>query len=73
MKTIENTLKKDEKILRFILFKTVRESTLAAPRAPRASIPKAPPVIPRAPAAPVHTVVSETELQKSLEKIISES
>ena len=73
VKTIENTLKKDEKILRFILFKTVRESTLAAPRAPRASIPKAPPVIPRAPAAPVHTVVSETELQKSLEKIISES
>ena len=70
-KTIESTFKKDERILRFILFKTVRESTLAAPRAPRASIPKTPPVIPRAPAVPVHAVVSETELEKSLEKIIA--
>lgn len=66
-------LRKDEKMLRFLLFKTVRESTLASPRAPRASIPKVPPVIPRVSAAPApHVPVSETELEKSLEKIIAE-
>ncbi len=71
-KTIAVALRKNEKLLRFILFKTVREATIAAPRAPRMSVPKAPPVIPRAPAVPVHAVVSEAELEKSLQKIIAE-
>lgn len=71
-KTITATLRKDEKLLRFILFKTVRESTLAAPRAPRLHVSKAASVIPRAPAIATHTPVSETELDKSIEKLIAE-
>lgn len=71
-KTLATALRKNNKLLRFILFKTVRESTLAAPRAPRISQPKTQPVIPRAGAAPAHAPVSETELEKSLEKIIAE-
>lgn len=65
-------LRKNEKILRFLLFKTVRESTLSALRAPRAGVSRTPSVIPRATAAPIRMPVSETELEKSLEKIIAE-
>jgi ribosomal protein S6 len=72
-RSLTTEFRKNEKLLRFILFKTVRESTLASPRAPRVNIPKVQPVIPRAPAIPVsHAPVSETELEKSLEKIIAE-
>lgn len=72
-KTLAVAFRKNEKLLRYILFKTVRESTLAAPRAPRAHIPKTAPVIPRISATPApHVPVSETELDKSLEKLIAD-
>lgn len=72
-KTLAVAFRKNEKLLRCILFKTVRESTLAAPRAPRAHIPKTAPVIPRVSAVPApHAPVSESELDKSLEKLIAD-
>ena len=63
-------LKDAPQILRFVLIKTVRESTLSVPRAPRADVWRERPLAPKTATASV--VVSETELEKSLEKIIAE-
>lgn len=72
VKSIALAVRKNDKILRFIIFKTVRESTLSMPRAPRANIFKPSPRAPRVSVESAHAPVSETELEKSLEKIIAE-
>ncbi len=71
IKSVEEALQGLAKVLRFIVVKTVRESTLSVSRAPRqefrrdgaATAPKD---------APPSVVVSEAELDKSLEKLIAE-
>ena len=70
IKPIETALKDAPQILRFVLVKTVRESTLSVPRAPRADFRRERPLAPQTVTASV--AVSETELEKSLEKIIAE-
>jgi len=67
---IEQALKAMERILRFIIVKTVRESTMTAPRAPRLEKRVERKDVPKDGEAP--KVVSEIELDKSLEKIIAE-
>lgn len=66
---IEEELKRNEKVIRFLLIRTVREQTISAGRAPqrpRRTKTEAPKDA--APSAPV----SETELEKSIEKLIAE-
>lgn len=65
---IEQAFKQNEKILRFILVKTVREQTvtLGRPRVTRPGKKEAPKD------APASAPVSETELDKSIEKLIAE-
>ncbi len=65
---IDESLKKNEKVLRYLLIKTVREQTLTAgrPRTDRRERKEVPKDVP--PSAPV----SETELDKSIEKLIAE-
>ncbi len=70
IREIEAALKEASQILRFILIQTVRESTLSVPRAPRADSRRERPLAPKDAAASV--AVSETELERSLEKIIAE-
>lgn len=66
---IEQALQHYDKLLRFLLIKTVREETMNVPRLPRTArgerkeAPKG---------APASAPVSETELDKSLEKLIAE-
>jgi hypothetical protein len=68
-KTIEQELKRNEKLLRYILIKTVREHTLTQGRPVRAfrterkEVPKD---------APASAPVSEVELDKSIEKLIAD-
>lgn len=68
-KTIEQELKRNEKLLRYILIKTVREHTLTQGRPVRTfrtekkEAPKD---------APASAPVSEVELDKSIEKLIAE-
>ena len=68
VKRIEQTFKQSEKVLRFILVKTVREQTvtLGRPRISRPERKEAPKD------APASAPVSETELDKSIEKLIAE-
>ena len=68
VKRIEQTFKQSEKVLRFILVKTVREQTvtLGRPRISRPERREAPKD------APASAPVSETELDKSIEKLIAE-
>ena len=69
IKRIEQELKKNEKVARYILVKTVREHTmtlgrpLRTERVPRKEAPKD---------APAGAPVSEVELDKSIEKLIAE-
>ncbi len=71
IKGLEETLHTLATILRFIVVKTVRESTLSVPRAPRQEFRRE--GVSTAPKdAPASVVVSETELDKSLEKLIAE-
>lgn len=67
---IEAELKKNSALLRFLLFKTVREYTMSGNRPPRPDGPRPKRDIPTtaAPSAPV----SEAELDKSIEKLIAE-
>lgn len=68
---IEAELKLSPHLLRFLLVKTVRESTLATPRPPRA--PRPPQAGREAPkSAPAPAPVSEVELDKSIERLIAE-
>ena len=62
----------NEKILRYLIIKTVRENTMTVPRAPRMEAPKrewkeasAAPAVPSVP-------ISEVDLDKSIEKLIAE-
>ncbi|MDO8521169.1 MAG: 30S ribosomal protein S6 [bacterium] len=69
IRAIEQAFKQNEKVLRYLLIKTVRENTMSAgrpPRAPRVERKEAPKDA--APSAPV----SEVELDKSIEKLIAE-
>ena len=67
--TIEQAFKKSDKVLRYILIKTVREQTMSSartmrmPRTERKEAPKD---------APASAPVSEVELDKSIEKLIAE-
>lgn len=65
---IEQEFKRSERVLRYIFIKTVREQTLTAgrPRIDRRERKEAPKD------APASSPVSETELDKSLEKLIAE-
>ncbi|KKW13019.1 MAG: 30S ribosomal protein S6 [Parcubacteria group bacterium GW2011_GWA2_49_9] len=67
-KRIEQAFKQSEKVLRFILVKTVREQTvtLGRPRVTRPERKEAPKD------APASAPVSEMELDKSIEKLIAE-
>ncbi|MEK7169706.1 MAG: 30S ribosomal protein S6 [Patescibacteria group bacterium] len=67
-KRIEQAFKGNEKVLRFILVKTVREQTmtLGRPRVTRPERKEAPKD------APASAPVSETELDKSIEKLMAE-
>lgn len=72
---IDEALRRNEKVLRYLIIKTVRESTLSAPRPPRASrAPQAgsPPASGAPKGAPAPAPVSEAELDKSIEKLIAE-
>lgn len=66
---IDESLRQQPEILRYLIIRTVRESTLAAQRPPR---------IPRTEhkeiqrSVPVSAPVSEAELDKSIEKLIAE-
>ncbi len=66
---IEKSLRLFARVLRFILVKTVRESTLLLPRVPRSPRPERRDA-PKDAAPPVP--VSEAELEKSIEKLIAE-
>ncbi len=71
IKGLEETLHNLATVLRFIVVKTVRESTLSVPRASRQEFRReGAPTAPKD--APASVVVSETELDKSLEKLIAE-
>ncbi len=65
---IEQAFKKSERVLRYLLIKTVREHTLTAgrPRSDRRERKEVPQ------GAPASAPVSEIELDKSLEKLIAE-
>lgn len=65
---IEHEFKKSERVLRYIFIKTVREHTLTAgrPRIDKRERKEAPKD------APASSPISETELDKSLEKLIAE-
>lgn len=67
---IEEELKRNANILRYLFIKTVRESTLVGARPPRTDGPRPKREAPTeaTPSAPV----SEAELNKSLEKLIAE-
>jgi len=67
-KRIEQTFKQNAKVLRFLLIKTVREQTMTQgrPRVARPERKEAPKD------APASAPVSETELDKSIEKLIAE-
>lgn len=67
-KRIEQAFKQSEKVLRYILVKTVREQTLTMGR-PRMGRPERKEVPKDAPAS---APVSEVELDKSIEKLIAE-
>lgn len=69
-KRLDAALRQMEKVLRFILVKTVRESTLSAPR-PRPEFRREPKTAPKAPPS-VPTPVSDVELEKAMEKLIAE-
>lgn len=70
VKRIEDVLKHNLKIFRFLLIKTVREQTMVLPRPPRVDFQKVRKEAPKetSPSVPI----SEVELDKSLEKIIAE-
>lgn len=69
VRSIEQEFKRNEKLLRFILVKTVREQTLTAGRPLRVFRPERK----EAPkGAPASAPVSEVELDKSIEKLIAE-
>lgn len=70
IKEIETACETMEKILRFLVVKTVRESTLSVQRVARQEFRRDGAVAPKD--APASVVVSETELDKSLEKLIAE-
>ncbi|MDO8648149.1 MAG: 30S ribosomal protein S6 [Candidatus Peregrinibacteria bacterium] len=72
IKKIENALKQAEKVLRFLLIKTVREQTMSAPRAPRGEFRRERKDEGVAAVAAPSAPVSEAELEKSLEKLIAE-
>ncbi len=66
---IDEAFKTNEKVLRYMLIKTVREATMSSPRpmrAPQTSRKEAPKD------APASAPVSEVELDKSIEKLIAE-
>ncbi len=69
IKGIEAALNGVLSLLRFLVVKTVRESTLSVPRAPRAEFKRERASAPKG--APASPAVSETELDKSLEKLIA--
>ena len=70
VKNIEDGLKLNANILRYLLIKTVREHTLVGARPPRTDGPRPKREAPTdaEPSKPV----SETELEKSIEKLIAE-
>lgn len=69
IKKIEEEFKRNANVLRFLLIKTVRESTLSFGRPPRTERPVRKEVPKDAPAS---APVSEAELDKSIEKLIAE-
>ncbi|PIQ68314.1 MAG: hypothetical protein COV91_04810 [Candidatus Taylorbacteria bacterium CG11_big_fil_rev_8_21_14_0_20_46_11] len=70
VKVIEEELKRDVAILRYLLIKTVREHTLVGARPPRTDGPREKREAPTE--APPSAPVSEVELEKSIEKLIAE-
>lgn len=72
IRRIEALLKRAEKVLRFLVIKTVRENTMTVPRAPRLETRRLREAPKSAPHQTPGTPISEQELEKSLEKIIAE-
>lgn len=74
LEAVKKTLERSDTILRFLLVKTVRESTLFVPKAPsyRSAEPKPIPGLDVKKDAPVKSPISDAELDKTIDALVAE-